>query len=255
MSHEVDPSTPRSLIPLAGDTIDVWYVDPNTVAQAILDHWYAELLPANERKQCDRFLFEKDQRLCLVARALLRSTLSRYRDIPVTGWRFGVGSHGKPYVLLPDNSQELQFNLSHTNGMVVCAVRRHQPVGIDVENTARRAPLDIAHNYFAPRECQDLSSLDETDQPAAFFTYWTLKESYIKARGLGLAIPLDAFAFRLDACSTPRIEFSEELEDDPARWRFFLPDEIAAGYRIAVATMTDQQTPTKLRIEKADLQA
>ena len=58
------------------------------------------------------------------------------------------------------------------------------------------------------------------EHPARFFTYWALKEAYIKARGLGLAIPLGAFTFRVDGEGPIGIDLDERITEDPGDWRF-----------------------------------
>jgi 4'-phosphopantetheinyl transferase len=100
----------------------------------------------------------------------------------------------------------------------------HEPVGVDVERMDRRTEtVRLAERYFAPSEVRALRALPAAEQPRRFFAYWTLKESYIKARGLGLALPLDQFAFHLDD-EAIRIAFDPRLVDNPARWRFALLD-------------------------------
>src|SRR5690606_37373778 len=89
-----------------------------------------------------------------------------------------------------------------------------------VENVRRRAPLDVADTFFAPSEVAALRALPLEQQPQRFFEYWTLKERYIKARGLGLTIPLDQFAFCMEADHPPRIEIDPRQQDDPAAWQF-----------------------------------
>src|SRR5690606_16766306 len=91
---------------------------------------------------------------------------------------------------------------------------------VDVENVRRRAPLDVADTFFAPAEVAALRALPLEQQPQRFFEYWTLKESYIKARGLGLLIPLDQFAFHLEDDRLPRIEIDPRQQDDPAVCQF-----------------------------------
>jgi 4'-phosphopantetheinyl transferase len=78
-----------------------------------------------------------------------------------------------------------------------------------------------------------LQTLPEPLQPLRFFQYWTLKESYIKARGMGLSIPLDRFSF--DASQPTRITFSVDpiLEDDAAHWTFW-QWSLAEGYLLAL---------------------
>jgi 4'-phosphopantetheinyl transferase len=66
-----------------------------------------------------------------------------------------------------------------------------------------------------------------------FFDFWTLKEAYIKARGMGLSIPLDGFSFLLSDNDRPRITFHDGCPDQPERWDFVLYR--SEGYRAAVA--------------------
>jgi 4'-phosphopantetheinyl transferase len=93
---------------------------------------------------------------------------------------------------------------------------------------------DIAERFFSAQEVADLRALPEDEQPLVFFDYWTLKESYIKARGLGLALPLGEFTFHRSAGRAPSISFAPELHDDPASWQFaqFWPTR---DHRMAVA--------------------
>ena len=87
-------------------------------------------------------------------------------------------------------------HLSNTTGLVVCAVSRDCVIGIDVENIARTLDADeLAPSVFAPAELADFRRSGLEDRRNRFFSYWTLKESYIKARGRGLSLPLDAFWF------------------------------------------------------------
>ena len=101
-------------------------------------------------------------------------------------------------------SPVLRFNISHTNGLVALAVARGHRVGLDVEAVTRPVLEDIPER-----------------QRSRFFDYWTLKEAYIKARGMGLALPLDQFAFALAPGSPPAIRFAAGFDDDPTRWQFW----------------------------------
>lgn len=95
----------------------------------------------------------------------------------------------------PTHASSLRFNLSHTEGLVVLAVAETE-VGVDVEWLDRPGrTVELADRYFAPAETAVLRALPTDQQRDRFFDLWTLKESFIKARGLGLAIPLASFAF------------------------------------------------------------
>ena len=167
-----------------------------------------------ERERAERFHFEADRQSYIAAHALTRLTLSRYVDRPPEALGFVAGAHGKPEI----DDGSLRFNLSHTRGLVAVAVARAGDLGVDVERVdPRRLGLDLADRFFAPAECAHLRSLPAAAQTDAAYAFWTLKESYIKAIGLGLACPLDAFHFVLEPLG---VNFSPRLADDPARWLF-----------------------------------
>ncbi|MBD8525889.1 4'-phosphopantetheinyl transferase family protein [Pseudomarimonas arenosa] len=184
---------------------------------------YRSLLTEDERQQIGRFRFENDQIRYLVTRAMLRTTLSRYADLPPSEWRFDYNPYGQPRISsrLP-GADWLQFNLSHTKSLIVLAVARHTQLGVDVENfVSRPAPLDIASHFFAADEADQLARLPPEAQQRQFYEYWTLKESYIKARGMGLSIPLDQFWFSFPCQRSLDMQVHAELSDDPTRWLFW----------------------------------
>jgi 4'-phosphopantetheinyl transferase len=94
-------------------------------------------------------------------------------------------------------------------------------IGIDVENITRTVDTaELAPSVFAPAELADFRQAGLEDRRDRFFSYWTLKESYIKARGMGLSLPLDAFWFELGGTS-PLLCVTDRCPDIPDRWRFY----------------------------------
>jgi len=81
--------------------------------------------------------------------------------------------------------------------------------------------LAVAARFFAPPEIDDLLAARPSDQAPMFYDQWTLKESFIKAIGEGLAAPLDLFAFDLRG-SSPQISFTDKVFDHTGRWHFSL---------------------------------
>lgn len=201
--------------------VDLWYYCYEREQDADLLRQHRALLTADEVNRLERFHFERDRRMFLATRALVRTALSEYASVAPQAWRFAAREHGKPYIVHPAVRPELHFNLANTKGLVVCAVScRCANIGVDAETTERSVERDeIADAYFSPLEAAALRALPPADRPPRFLSYWTLKESYIKARGLGLAIPLDQFSFLLDD-GPIRISFDPRLNDHPARWRF-----------------------------------
>jgi len=181
----------------------------------------SSLLHEEERTRAARYLRAVDRARSIVARALLRLTLSRYAPVAPDAWRFVTNRYGRPELAeVPPGAAGLRFNVSHTEGLIAVAVARDRDIGVDVEDIDRRLTHDIAGRFFSPAEVHDLRQQPPEAQPRVFFDYWTLKESYIKARGMGLALPLEDFSFQLRPDGPPTISFAPTLDDDPARWQF-----------------------------------
>ncbi len=185
--------------PLRRDGADVWYV---LAPHALTDSQSARHLaglPPEEIARYDRFMQPKDRCQFLLGKVLLRQVLSQY--LPGSRpeyWRFTTNSYGKPVLANAPDGATVHFNLSHADGLVACVLSRDFEVGIDVENTGRPVNLDIVRRYFAPSEVAYLEQLHPDQQQATFFRFWTLKEAYVKVRGIGLSLPLEQFAFCLE---------------------------------------------------------
>jgi 4'-phosphopantetheinyl transferase len=196
---------------------------------------YDSVLTDDERVRARRFMHEGDRGRFVIGRALARTMLSHFGGLGPRSWPIVIDEHGRPELGPYDGGvPDLRFNLSHTHGLVACALTVGRDVGVDVEDIQRRVVHELPERFFSPREVADLRALPRAQQDAVFFDYWTLKEAYIKARGLGLALPLGQFTFVRALDAGPRIEFEPELHDDPASWQFaqFWP---TSTHRMAVA--------------------
>lgn len=168
-------------------------------------------------------------------RSLLAEALLRYAfiegtgtEIDVTGLR--IGEFGKPW--LPESTR--QFNLSHSGDWVVCALDSEE-IGIDVERH-HTVQASIPERFFTAAEKAWLGNCLHTDPgQKRFFDLWALKESYIKAIGLGLSCPLDTFScIPEDGSAAVRLELLDPAL--PARHLRLLPLE--DGYSLAVCTLS-----------------
>jgi 4'-phosphopantetheinyl transferase len=213
---------PGSHEPLGVADVHVWLLSAPEDADDARAARALALLDAAERARLERFRDGDDARRCLLAHALARTTLTRYApEVPPDRWRFEVNAHGRPEIA--GRPTPLRFNLSHTAGLVACAVALGRDVGVDVEHLFpprfdAQACLEIAAAHFAPSEVADLSAAAPEGRRALFFELWTLKEAYVKARGLGLALPLACVAFDAIAPET-RARFEPGV-DDAAEWHF-----------------------------------
>lgn len=208
------------LLPLDNSQVHLWLAFSAEADDAQLHERYRALMTPEERARGDRFYFERDRSRYRVTRALVRSVLSRYAPmIAPADWRFEASAYGQPLIANPHpEAQRLSFNLTHTHDLIVLAVTQGRAVGVDTENITRGALLDVADRFFAPSECEHLRALPIDAQPRRFFELWTLKESYIKARGMGLSIPLHKFAFDLREPQAVSLSTLDDLQDPAERW-------------------------------------
>lgn len=191
----------------------------------------ADSLSAQERLRSRRYFFARDGNRFVATRGLLRTVLARYADIDAAAVQFSYGQHGKP---LLQTKPELRFNLAHADGLALLALAREREVGVDLERVRFDVAVDdIAEHFFAPGEIAALRELPPGQRVDGFFTCWTRKEAYVKARGGGLSIPLDSFTVfrRLEA--PPRLEEASASSAATARWilRDLTPP---AGFKAAV---------------------
>lgn len=109
--------------------VDLWCFFYESVRDPDLLSAYDALMTEAERERHRRFVFERDRLLFLATRALVRTALSNYADVPPADWRFAADERGKPHVVGP-STEPIYFNLTNTHGLVVCAVSRaHAHIG------------------------------------------------------------------------------------------------------------------------------
>jgi 4'-phosphopantetheinyl transferase len=202
--------------PLSGDEVHVWRASLDRPAAD-----YSRLLASDEQVRAERFRFERERRRFIVGRGTLRIVLGRYLNTPPEKIKFAYHANGKPS--LPDGllHTALCFNLSHSEEMLLLAVTYHRAVGIDLETI--QPDLDVEHiaeQFFSPAERAELAALPSGRRLASFFSGWTRKEAYLKARGEGMTYPLDRFSVSMD-CDKPAKLL--DVKDDPrevSRWSF-----------------------------------
>ncbi len=185
------------MLPLPPDEVHVWTASRDAADEAV--GAMRALLTDDERRRADRFAFPHDRRRFAVGRGLLRAILGRYLAREPGSLRFVANAHGKPG-LDPrlDVDIPIRFNLAHSGPWVVYAVTLGREIGVDIERIRPDFGGDaIAGRFFAPGEVAELQALPDESRPLAFFHGWTRKEAYIKAKGKGLALPLDQFEVSL----------------------------------------------------------
>ena len=244
--------------------IQLWFAFPDEIQDIALLSAYDRLMSEEERAHQQRFHFAKHRHQYLITRALVRTTLSRYTDVDPSHWQFYKNQYGRPEIHHSDGLPELRFNLSHTDGLIICGVVLKQDIGVDVEDTERKgAPLEIADRFFSAQEVHDLNQVPDSEKRKRFFNYWTLKESYIKARGMGLSLPLEQFTFHIPGkrfCAQKRlpeiqshqplrISFAPQLQDDPNQWQFWSL-QATQRHKVAISLRRDEDVAYQLTLKK-----
>jgi 4'-phosphopantetheinyl transferase len=161
-----------------------------------------------KQEKIKKFARPDDAKRVLLADILARSVLADELKVSSKAIEFSVNKYGKPFLTKNNN---LHFNLSHSGDWVVCAVDK-EPIGIDIERI-KPIELGIAEHFFSDEEYKLLMSKSPEDRQCFFFDLWTLKESYIKAVGRGLSLPLNSFTVSFLKKGEITIKLEKKLED------------------------------------------
>ena len=225
------------MIELPSTEVHLWHTNPSDSPGDVLKEYFA-LLSFDEQKQLERFNFNKDRNIYLVTRALVRLVLSRYADVIPRDWRFSKTQYGRPFVYSPENGKPLIFNISHTDGIVVLALCKEMSVGIDVEEEGRNdVDMEFAKEFLSESELDSLSRTPRSEWKKKIIEFWTLKEAYAKAKGLGLFLPFKQLSFDLEVCPIRLL-----LPDKSCKWTFRI---IRLADRFVVALAVRPNYPNK----------
>ncbi|HEY5705993.1 MAG TPA: 4'-phosphopantetheinyl transferase superfamily protein [Terrimicrobiaceae bacterium] len=203
------------------------------------------LLSRDELERMERFCLPVLRRRFAVARGALRMIVARYVGGDPADVEFSYEQHGKPYV--KDPRSNLQFNLSHSDDLMVIAVCMDQPIGVDIEREDHRFHLmDVAALCFCESEKEQVA-LEGKSSLQAFFQIWTAKEAIMKATSLGMSLEPSRVEVGLNPLRLLAINGAEELSD--AKWHLIAlsPRE---GYSGALAVAAEPS-----RIVYRDFQA
>ncbi len=147
---------------------------------------WSEMLSPAEWVRAARFHQERDRERFLAAHGLLRCILGRYLRMDPRDLTFGAGAYGKPALLA--NFRGLQFNLSHSDQLMLLAVTATREVGVDLEYMRPGVPFEtLAEHYFDPSEAWSIRTAPPTERASRFYETWTSTEARLKAAGTGFA--------------------------------------------------------------------
>lgn len=206
-------------------TLHLWYVD---VGNELNENYY-NLLNRDERIKSEKYRFSQDQNMFITARAVLRILSGHYLKKDPIDIVFNYGPYGKPYF---QDENSLMFNISHSGSKAILGFGKVAAIGVDIENIKDNFDvLDIAGKFFSQSEIKSLAETSQEEQNRAFFRCWTRKESFIKAKGDGLSLPLDSFSVTLDDDIKARLIETKWNPSEKESWKIlsFVPDNNYIG--------------------------
>lgn len=187
-------------------------------------HTLTQLLSRERYDKMQRYHFEADKFRSLYASVLLHFALKKHHSVNEKELKIVKNEYGKPSL---QEYPDIHFNVSHSGDWVICAVSDFA-VGVDVEVT-REHDMQIAKRFYAESEYESLLA---SRQPSDLFvTYWTLKESYVKAEGKGMSIPFHSFAFDVSGD-----EITLQVEGKPCNTYEFQVYDIEEGVKAATCS-------------------
>ena len=166
--------------------IDFWHSSLETTPEKYQQDWL--ILDDEEKIRAAKFKNAVLQQRYVSAHGQLRRILAQYLEVSPASLFFLKTARGKPY--LADYSG-LDFNLSHTSEDMAVAVAKNCQIGVDIEQCKHRGNLaDLVNRCFAEPEAAYWHQLPKDLQQKAFYQFWTRKEAFVKATGLGITVGL-----------------------------------------------------------------
>ncbi len=225
-------SIPPDELSLLPDEIHLWLID--LIFNIAVLVGLVNTLSEEEIAHANRYRLSTDRDGYRYTHAALREILSRYGSLSAKEIAFSKDQYGKP--TLATGIPAVEFNLSSSANYALVAVSAAAPVGVDIEKIQPLAEIpDMIRRNFSPSEIQAFEQLPPDKMLDSFYTLWTAKEAYVKARGRGISIPFDQFSV-----SHPVSSFflgdpvSIQGEGSENWWIFPIP--ILDEYKISVAT-------------------
>lgn len=205
-------------------SIQVFLATPEALLGPQPVHDALRSLDEQDRSHIARFRFPHDRDLAAASRLLQRLAVAHCARIAPDAAgdiRFSSEPGNRPVVLAPAPAQAFCFSAANTRGMVACAVSGTNNIGLDVEQIKEKLAPELVDHCCTADERTELWSLPEEERRKAFFQLWTLKESYLKARGIGLQVSPHLIGFVGSGLSAiPTLHADPVTEPHPGHWHF-----------------------------------
>lgn len=199
-----------------------WYFNFNTWNPTAGELLFAtSCIQKEEKERIGRFVYKKDFKASLIGRLLMRKFVNEFAGISYREIKFGRDERGKPEILYPavgNFKNKVSFNVSHQGDFCVLVGEIGEfPLGVDVMRLERpvnknlQEYFKLMYRQFSVKEWETINGeANEKSQLAMYYRHWCLKESYVKALGLGLTSNLQELSFQIN---TKQLKTDEVVRD------------------------------------------
>lgn len=144
---------------------------------------YLQKVPKSIQNDILRYRRQEDQWAKLLGKLLILEGMNQlgYEEVDLNSLQYTI--HKRPYLL-----QKPDFNISHSGAYVMCAFSDQNSIGIDIEEI-KEIDINDFKRMFSPEEWFTIHSAENSLQE--FYSYWTAKESLLKADGRGITVVSD----------------------------------------------------------------
>lgn len=203
------------------------------------------LISPDKLDKIKHFRNKQDKIRTLIGEILLRTILIEQVGLENKHLIFEQNQYGKPYLR---NYPFINFNLSHSGDFVVCATDV-KPLGIDIEEVKDLEYVNIAQNFFTESELNYIFKQSLDTQLSKFYELWTLKESYVKCRGQGLATQLQSFSIEIDQAENIEVVINNKQVKEYSFKKF----EIGLNYKMAICSVNREIPHEVIMVEQESL--
>jgi len=215
--------------PLSASETHVWWMREAEVLTEMVEY-ALDFLDSEEKMTYTRYKMNAKKLEFAAGRILMKTMLGMYLHISPPLIRFNKNPYGKPY--LRYFNTDLFFNISHSKGVVMCAVS-HREIGVDIEGADEERYNVMPHVFNR----QEIDWVDSKSNPRAkrnaFYTLWTCKEAAMKAVGKGFSLSPALVSVPLGPQSTHTDTYD------------FFTFEPVSGYIATVATERGESLPVR----------
>ena len=207
----------------------LYFLDTMQMEDPALFRDYYEQMSEHRKRKIDFYRFDKDKRLSLGAGILIGKGLAPfgYREQEM---QYHTVGNGKPVFA---NAPQIHFNVSHAGSKVMAAFSDCCELGCDIEKVSEM-DMEVARRCFCRREYERILEKETGEERMdVFFRLWTMKESFMKATGLGMELSPDGFEVSLSGDGNSWSEEPVRQEISPKQYRI-KEFSLFEGYKCAV---------------------